>query len=361
VWVYLTGGSAISDVTINYSPSNAFEQIYSNGYQNPTRWAFEVKAPLIKDFLADILVTIVIVGICTGSQFLPPPIDVAGLEACAQYVASQNLLDLAGYLNDLPQLIQFIAPIVTLDSVTITYQDGSTANIPSSEIQFEGGSSTFPTFLDTLNSIASKKPGANVVAVHSPVNLLIVDSQGRKTGIDSNGQVYNDIPGSINIVPGQTALLPLSLTDYNVQLTGTGTGTYKLNVAYVAGSLDVSSASGTVSSGEGVNYSVQNSSGSITIAESNSTNWVTVGLAAAITAVIVVVSSEVILRRKRLKSGMSYGKWWKQSGLSKPRSIKTTAGSNLSSSAQISPTWYQQGRQEDKKEPWWRSNKKKES
>jgi hypothetical protein len=311
VWVYVTSnGEGVTSLTINLSPSNYLTQIYSNKYDDSSglRWAFELKSPFLKDKIDDVLLTIVIVSYCVASQFLPV-VDVASLPACAAYAQANLGLEIAGYLQDMSSLYETLAPVVSLDSVTMTYSDGSSHTVPSSGLSIQGGiagTNYLPTFLDTLNQLVTKQNNGQLVSVHSPVRLLVVDSSGRRVGEDANGQIFGEIPGAFFLGPGigHLVYLPTTITNYNVELTGTESGNYGLQVTYLSSSVKTNQVTGQISSGQQVTYSVTASNQEISMSGENSggilgTDTMTILATAVVTALVVLIGSEVLLRRRR--------------------------------------------------------------
>jgi len=305
--VFVTSSDpGIKDIRINYGGSDIIlEEIGKDRYDNPRRWRIELKSPIIKDFLQDILLEIVVVNLCIASGFLPPPVDAAGLQACAAYLDTQDIFDKADKVAKLFQTTAILAPIITLDSITIFKEDGSSANIPSSAL--DASTLRFPNFQDTLNEIAAKQKSSQIVAVKSPVHLLVIDSSsGMRVGEDANGQVVNEIPGAFFLGPenAHLAYLPPDLNNYRIEVTGTSSGQYRLIVTYASGSLNTRDASGSITTGQTLVYSVASSTQSINLSPaSGQGGWpqqdITLTLtSAAITAAIVLVSSEILLRRR---------------------------------------------------------------
>jgi hypothetical protein len=301
VWVY-TRNPNLRDLSIDYSPSYLLTQIYKNRYDDsPARWAFELKSPILKDALQEVLLTITVVGICFASQILPPPIDLAGLQACAAYVQANRIMKIPGLIKDLASIYALIAPVVTLDSATLTDSGGQSV-IRSSQLNIEGGSPQLPTLKDVLDHIAATHQTAQIVSVDSPVQLMIIDSQGRRLGEDANGQIVDEIPNAFFLGPdaGHLAYLPSDLAGYKVQLTGTGTGNYGLTITYLSGSPTQQTVEGSISQGQSVEYDVSSSSQNVNIVSAQPRwSWTNFGLAAVVTIVLVLASSEVILRRRR--------------------------------------------------------------
>lgn len=54
-----------------------------------------------------------------------------------------------------------------------------------------------PATMGVINSVAQEVGAA--VGLGSPASLMVTDSQGRKTGIDEQGRLHNDIPGSFYV------------------------------------------------------------------------------------------------------------------------------------------------------------------
>jgi hypothetical protein len=76
-----------------------------------------------------------------------------------------------------------------------------------------------------------------VIQSYSPVNLLLTDSEGRQTGAPFSGTNILDIPNSFYSGSDSNDELiivysPLNGSTYNLQVTGTATGTYGLIMAY---------------------------------------------------------------------------------------------------------------------------------
>jgi hypothetical protein len=112
----------------------------------------------------------------------------------------------------------------------------------------------WPGFMTRVNQGA-------VFTLHSPANLYVTDAQGRHTGVDPvTGQVVLEIPGSEYSGPGtepQTISIPDATEgDYSVQLVGTGTGNYHLDIlgADQGGELRSTVLGDTISTGESDSY-----------------------------------------------------------------------------------------------------------
>lgn len=77
-------------------------------------------------------------------------------------------------------------------------------------------------------------------------------------------------------------------------------------------------------------------------------------------ALVAVAGVGAFYARKRLsKIGKkNVGKWWQQPSVSKTQATGTATGSTVSPPAPSGTKWYNQGKQEEKKEPWWRNGKK---
>lgn len=121
------------------------------------------------------------------------------------------------------------------------------------------------------------KPGKKLaLAVHSPVNFLVVDSSGRKTGIDRDSVFWDQIPGAgygeeditedsedTLFIPTQStgAIKTIYINDsivgsYRFELTGTDTGQFLFEVSYqdTSGNQTAFSDSGTVQPGQSIGY-----------------------------------------------------------------------------------------------------------
>ncbi|MBS1705034.1 MAG: hypothetical protein JST40_04110 [Armatimonadetes bacterium] len=107
------------------------------------------------------------------------------------------------------------------------------------------------------------------ITIHSPLEAMITDSQGRRTGFDPvSGQVVNEIPDAAYSFGGgitnpdlesdlspeyRTLVVPGPVAGtYGLTFTGTGSGTYDINVnnTSLSGSNNLLTVSGTTSSGQ---------------------------------------------------------------------------------------------------------------
>jgi uncharacterized repeat protein (TIGR01451 family) len=61
------------------------------------------------------------------------------------------------------------------------------------------------------------------VTQYSPINVLLTDSQGRKLGIDKDGIFFAEIPSGV-VTDGEPRSYVVPQGDYNVEVTGTGSG-----------------------------------------------------------------------------------------------------------------------------------------
>lgn len=127
------------------------------------------------------------------------------------------------------------------------------------------------------------------VAAHSPVNICLEDSSGRRTGVDSSGNVLNEIPDSLysgpNAEPETVAVLNPT-ENYTVHVYGTSSGTFGLESwIYLCGTESV----------------ICNSTG-ITIQEDQTINYVIPELPSAFAPMLfmLVLTITAILNRKRL-------------------------------------------------------------
>jgi hypothetical protein len=77
---------------------------------------------------------------------------------------------------------------------------------------------------------ALSQAGRFQVRVHSPVHLMAVDSLGRRTGFDTEGTLYQEIPSAFaHPVMGdqpETIYLPEAPSSYRLLVQGIGTGSY---------------------------------------------------------------------------------------------------------------------------------------
>jgi hypothetical protein len=122
-------------------------------------------------------------------------------------------------------------------------------------------------------------PTAAVITVHSPVRLAYRDSSGRTTGVVNGNAVIAEIPGSQFLPAGASIFINAGLpgftlpddvivltgipaagtTEGHVILTGTGNGSYTVEINQQANSQDrlLISKQGTVTQGQVVDYAME--------------------------------------------------------------------------------------------------------
>jgi hypothetical protein len=95
------------------------------------------------------------------------------------------------------------------------------------------------------------------VTVHSPVDLIVTDANGRRTGFDlARKQPIAEIPGGRytgHATEPQTVAVPFPAGDYDIQLTATGDGPFTLTIRTLdvnGDELDRRETSGTVNRGD---------------------------------------------------------------------------------------------------------------
>jgi hypothetical protein len=99
--------------------------------------------------------------------------------------------------------------------------------------------------------------GSLEITAHSPLDLLVTDGAGRRTGFDlARKQIVAEIPGARYTGHGtepQTVAIPYPAGDYDVGLIGTGTGSYTLTLRTLdrnGNELDRREVAGAISPGE---------------------------------------------------------------------------------------------------------------
>jgi hypothetical protein len=322
--------ASVSDQTlqrasIDYSPSDQLIVIRNDQYSNPLHWIYEVKSPALKEQLKDAIEEAVfmlaIVSACAALGGLTIAsgglLTESAVYACAKLPEIQTMFNIPGtpvnvvdLLSNLDMIWTYlIDPTISLDSVTVTYSDGSQGTIPGSSLQTT--SLQFPTILGTISRLVSQGQWfGQIVTVHSPVALLVIDSNGRRIGETADGQVLSEIPDAF-FVPPSMVCLSTDISSYTVQLTGTAQGSYGLNIAAVSNTLDNQEFSGSISSGQTVTYSVTNSNNQLTVSPGgmNYTNWAVVGVIFA----ILIVAISIFYRRRpislqRMRGSKSVGR-----------------------------------------------------
>lgn len=78
------------------------------------------------------------------------------------------------------------------------------------------------------------RPDSTYVKLHSPLNVLVTDSDGNRTGVTAAGEAVAEIPGSLVVAPkkpgkGETSI-SLPVGNYRISLVGTGAGSATLAV-----------------------------------------------------------------------------------------------------------------------------------
>jgi hypothetical protein len=163
-------------------------------------------------------------------------------------------------------------------------QDGDTWYINDPNKRFDANKLSDWPYLNTILGLRRFQATAAIafssmhITLGSPADLLVTDSQGRKTGYDPVTQTsYSEIPNSIyyseRLDNEETGELGETIKDlyipspenviYNLQVIGTGTGTYNLSVnsSDANGSSTVSSFTGQIQpnlvSGYSINYTSQ--------------------------------------------------------------------------------------------------------
>lgn len=77
------------------------------------------------------------------------------------------------------------------------------------------------------------------ISKHSPVSIEVLDQNGKRAGIVSDGSIQNDIPGADYEVMGEQAFIFLPTDEnqtYQVNMQGAGSGTYTIKVQNVINS-----------------------------------------------------------------------------------------------------------------------------
>ena len=106
---------------------------------------------------------------------------------------------------------------------------------------------------------AAPSPGAATLEVtaHSPVDLVVTDSNGRRAGFDlDRKQPIAEIPGARytgHATEPQTVAIPFPAGDYGIQLTGIGDGPFTLTIRTLdvnGNELDRRESTGTITRGE---------------------------------------------------------------------------------------------------------------
>jgi hypothetical protein len=169
----------------------------------------------------------------------------------------------------------------------------------------------------------SRQSSGNLAVLNEPgakLYLHIYDMQGRHVGVNPDGTVATDIPGAYYYDIGRTTvtLLPTALTDF--RLVVDASKAQEPNEQYSLGllSLTENSASAyavvsTIDKGKSVEHQVAMSSSQILI---DQPQWeiilirlfgpvdvITVVASAVVTALIVLASSEIVIRRRRFLPG----------------------------------------------------------
>ena len=135
------------------------------------------------------------------------------------------------------------ADAVTLPSNKVFYAKGvehatmpSQASIRQLITQIITGNADISSLPDITQNINQCVFNGQIVSVYSPVDLHVYDSNGNHVGPDSNGDIELNIPGATyeQIGSDKFVFLPnASGVSYNVQLDGTGNGTFSLRVEKV--------------------------------------------------------------------------------------------------------------------------------
>jgi hypothetical protein len=174
----------------------------------------------------------------------------------------------------------------------------------------------------------SSSTAGSILVGASPIAIMIADPIGRRVGaLCENGQ----FTGEVNEISGayysgydsepQMILVPGSSSPTSVIVCGKDTGEYTLVAAtYESGNGAYQSVTGSVESGQVNAYAVETSSDRTkmqirrTDSSSGQQDIVLTLTSAVVTAAIVLVSSEILLRRQRIGTGMGRGKdYWRES------------------------------------------------
>jgi hypothetical protein len=124
----------------------------------------------------------------------------------------------------------------------------------------------------TPPSLSQNIPSGLAIISHSPVAMLVLDPSGRKIGFDpTTGSFVNEIQGAyysgVNVEPQFMAIPFPILGTYQIELYGTGSGTYKLTTEYIiSGKTTTQTFNGIISPQETKYYSTSISdTGQITL------------------------------------------------------------------------------------------------
>lgn len=118
--------------------------------------------------------------------------------------------------------------MLTADHSKMMSQDGSRQEI----VNLISGSTleVKPKFI--TQDISKCNLNGKAISIFSPIDILVTDQNGNHLGIVSDGSIVNEIPNADFELLSEHKFLYLPTDDqqtYNIQIKGTGTGTYTIN------------------------------------------------------------------------------------------------------------------------------------
>ena len=189
----------------------------------------------------------------------------------------------------------------TLNGLTFHYEDGQVYDSVQKEL---------PTYLDAFSEESWEDFAARIVAVESPVDIMLTDLDGNRVGSLYEDGVFveevNEIEGAIYSGAGsdpELIVTPYSEDDFTISFHGTDSGEYTLTTLLIDGDTVKSNVqSGETSGGEVKDFDVEVLETSINLNQAEPGAFllsIEVILGVVVVAIVAVVALLVFFKRKK--------------------------------------------------------------
>lgn len=170
---------------------------------------------------------------CRAVAPLPAGEEVAPVDAPGQaginygqfYACFQGCADFGYFQNT----ARAILANDTLPGKIISTLAGLLSGVDGSQVCGDSGGFIF----QLVKQLAVQGAQVNIVALHSPANIWVMDNEGRRAGFLEDGRVVEDIPGARAVISGESkyVIIPV-IPDLKVELKGNGQGMLTVELAY---------------------------------------------------------------------------------------------------------------------------------